>query len=51
MTAVELGGQGRTATVDGKVQKDGTIIANINGPNVTCKSVTVRTYRVPPDGN
>lgn len=51
MTAVEMGGQGRTATVDGKVEKNGTIIANINGPNVTCKSVTVRTYRVPPNGN
>ena len=51
MTAVEMGGQGRTATVDGTVKRDGTIIANINGPNVTCKSVTVRTYRVPPDGN
>jgi hypothetical protein len=50
MTAVEMGGQGRTATVDGKVEKSGTIIANINGPNVTCKSVTVRTYRVPADG-
>ena len=51
MTAVEMGGQSRTATVDGKVEENGTIIANINGPNVTCKSVTVRTYRVPPDGN
>lgn len=51
MTAQEMGGQGRTATVDGKVEENGTIIANINGPNVTCKSVTVRTYRVPPDGN
>ena len=51
MTAVEMGGQGRTATVDGKVEKNGTIIANINGPNVTCKSVTVRTYRVPATGN
>lgn len=51
MTAVELEGQGRTATVDGKVGKNGTIIANINGPNVTCKSVTVRTYRAPAGGN
>ncbi len=51
MTAVEMGGQNRTATVDGKVDENGTIIANINGPNVTCRSVTIRTYRVPSDGN
>jgi hypothetical protein len=36
MTAVEMGGQSRTATVDRKVEENGTIIANINGPNVTC---------------
>jgi hypothetical protein len=51
MTAVEMGGQNRTATIDGKVEENGTIIANINGPNVTCRSVTIRTYRVPADGN
>ena len=45
------GGQNRTATVDGKVEENGTIIANINGPNVTCKSVTIRTYRFQTDGN
>jgi len=49
MKAVEIGGQARTATVEGQIEENGTIIANIKGPNVTCDSVIVRAYVVAPD--
>ena len=32
MIATEVGGQGRTATVDGKLRSDGWLIANVNAP-------------------
>ena len=48
MKAVEMGGQGRMATVDGQIGENGTIVANIKGPNVACNSVIVRVY-VPSD--
>ena len=41
MNAVEVGGQGRTATVTGTVRQDGWLVANINGPNVSCTGVTI----------
>jgi hypothetical protein len=41
MTANEIGGQGRTATVTGTIRPDGWLIANITGPNVNCQGVTV----------
>jgi hypothetical protein len=41
MTAKEVGGQGRTATVDGSVRQDGWLIANIKGPKIACTGITV----------
>ena len=44
MTAKEVGGQGRTATINGSVRSDGWLVANINGPGIKCQSVTVQWY-------
>jgi hypothetical protein len=44
MTVVELGGRGRTATVEGTIGDNGTATAAIKGPAVSCESVTVRSY-------
>jgi hypothetical protein len=42
MNAVEVGGQGRTATIDGTVNpQSGWLIANIQGPNVNCQDIQV----------
>jgi hypothetical protein len=48
MIATEIGGQKRTATVEGKVEGDGRIVANIKGPNVTCAAVAIPINKVPP---
>jgi len=47
--ATEIGGQKRTATVEGKVEDDGRIVANIKGPNVTCTAVAIPINKAPPD--
>ena len=44
MTAKEVGGQGRTATVSGSIQPNGWLLANITGPNVACQGVKVPWY-------
>src|SRR5215813_10511757 len=44
MTAKEVGGQGRTATISGSVRSDGYLVANIKGPSVDCKNVTVQWF-------
>lgn len=44
MTAKEVGGQGRTATISGSVRPDGYLVANIKGPNVNCQNVTVQWF-------
>jgi hypothetical protein len=41
LTAKEVGGEGRTAMVDGTVRMDGWFIANISGPGVACKEIKV----------
>jgi hypothetical protein len=41
MTAKEVGGAERTATVDGQLRLDGYMTANIKGPNVNCSNVTI----------
>jgi acyl-homoserine lactone acylase PvdQ len=41
MTVLEVGGQGRTATINGTVRQDGYLVANISGPNVNCQGVIV----------
>jgi hypothetical protein len=50
MTAKELGGQGRTATIDGTVSpSNGSLTANIHGENVNCQHVQV-PWVSPPQG-
>ncbi len=44
MTAAEVGGQGRTATITGQVRGDGWLIASIKGPNIDCNGITVPWY-------
>lgn len=48
MSAKEVGGQGRTATVTGSVRQDGYLVANIKGPNVNCQNITVPWFQPPP---
>lgn len=48
MTAQEVGGQGRTATVSGMVRSDGYLVANISGPTVNCQGVIVPWFVPPP---
>ena len=50
MNAVEVGGQGRTATVTGTVRQDGWLVANINGPGVACTGVNIPWSVAPPAG-
>ncbi len=44
MTAKEVGGQGRTATITGTITSDGWLDAKIDGPGVKCQSVEVRWF-------
>jgi len=48
MTAHEVGGQNRSATVDGSVRQDGYLVANIKGQNVNCTGVVVPWFVQPP---
>jgi hypothetical protein len=50
MKATEVGGRGRTATVDGQLRSDGWLIANVKGPNITCTGIAVPWYTAPPAG-
>lgn len=50
MTAKEVGGQGRTATINGSVRSDGWLLANIKGPNVNCQNVAVQWFVPSPSG-
>lgn len=47
MKATEIGGQARIATVDGQINDNGTVTANIKGPKVTCKSVIIGAFGAP----
>lgn len=47
MTAREVGGRGRTATISGTVRPDGYLVANVTGPNIDCQGITV-AWSVPP---
>jgi hypothetical protein len=49
MKATEIGGEGRTAKIDGQLRLDGWLTANIDGAGVNCKSVVI-PYYVPPAG-
>ena len=51
ITAKEQGGQGRTATITGKLRQDGWIFADVNGPGIKCKNVAVSYYTAPAGGS
>jgi hypothetical protein len=48
ITAKEVDGQGRTATVTGSVSQDGWLVANIHGPKVNCQGINVPWFSAPP---
>ena len=50
MTATEVGGAARPATITGQARADGWLTADINGPGVACKGVTIPIYK-PAGGN
>jgi hypothetical protein len=56
MTATELptsaGGMGRTVTIDGTISpQNGGLIANIQGPNLSCRGIHVPFVTGGPGGN
>jgi hypothetical protein len=48
MTAREIGGQHRTANINGTVSQNGFLVANISGPAVNCQGITVPWFVPPP---
>jgi hypothetical protein len=56
MTATELptsaGGMGRTVTIDGTISpQTGGVVANIQGPNLSCRGIHVPFVAGGPGGN
>jgi hypothetical protein len=46
MTATEIGGAGKTATITGQRRPaDGWLIADINGPDIACHQIVVPIWR------
>ena len=45
MTATEMGGQARTATIQGEAHDDGRLVASIKGPSITCTAVAIPINR------
>jgi hypothetical protein len=46
MTATEIGGAGKTATITGQRRPaDGYLVANINGPDIACHEIEVPIFR------
>ncbi|HEY2618989.1 MAG TPA: hypothetical protein VGI78_16735 [Acetobacteraceae bacterium] len=50
MTATEVTGGSKTATITGQAASDGWLTAEINGPGVACKGVKIPIYK-PASGN
>lgn len=48
MTAHEVGGRQRSATINGTVRQDGYLVANISGPGVNCQGINVAWFVPPP---
>lgn len=48
MTAREVGGKGRTATITGTVGGNGWLTANIKGPKIDCQNINVPWFSPPP---
>ena len=51
MQVHELGGQGRSAAVDGTVRHDGWLVANVNGQDVAFKGISVQWFAPTTGGN
>jgi hypothetical protein len=51
MTAKEVNGTGRTATVTGTLRSDGWLTANVKGPKIECDGIAVPWFVPPPQGN
>jgi hypothetical protein len=51
MQVHEVGGQGRSATVDGTVRQDGWLVGNVKGQDVACTGVTVQWFTPTTGGN
>jgi len=51
MTATEVGGQGRTATVDGVLNANGWFTVNVTGPNVSCRNINIQFFVPTASGN
>ncbi len=51
MIATEIGGQARTATVEGEARDDGRLIANIKGPSITCTAISIPINKAQPDAS
>ena len=47
LAATEVGGQGRTAMVDGVLRPDGWFTVNIKGPSVDCTGINIPYYVAP----
>jgi hypothetical protein len=45
LRAEEIGGQNRTGEITGQVRKDGWMVANFTGPNISCQNITVPWHR------
>ncbi len=50
MTAKEVGGQARTATITGTMQSSGWLVVNIAGPSIDCKGISIPFFVAPPAG-
>ncbi len=48
LTAKEVGGEGRTASVTGSFRGDGWLIANVKGPKIECNGIEVPWFVRPP---
>jgi hypothetical protein len=51
MTATELGGQSRIATIEGEAHDDGRLVAHIKGPSITCTAVAIPINRGQPEAH
>jgi hypothetical protein len=50
MEGKEVGGQGRTANITGRLRSDDWLDANVTGPNINCQGIRVMFATPPPSG-
>jgi hypothetical protein len=51
LTATEVGGQNRTATVDGTLNPNGWFTVNVTGPNISCHGINIQFFVPTASGN